>query len=145
MLGNNPKDLYGEKKPSISKIPPVALLHCAMAMMDGARKYKPYNWRKNKVVAHIYIDAALRHLLAWADGEEVAPDSKIHHLGHMMACGAILLDAQSGGNLIDDRPMPGKFASEVARLAKQIRDGEVLSEPLEVKNAKRKKNLRSRR
>ena len=31
----NPKNVVGMTKVSISKIPPVALVHCALAMMDG--------------------------------------------------------------------------------------------------------------
>jgi hypothetical protein len=101
----NPKDLFGSKKVSITKLPAVAIFHGAHAMMDGARKYGPYNWREKSVVAHIYVDAAMRHLAAWFEGEEVAPDSGVHHLGHALACCAILLDAQENGNLIDDRPV----------------------------------------
>lgn len=103
--GTNPKDLVGEKKASITKLPAVAVLHGAHAMMDGARKYGAYNWRKNKVVAHIYVDAAMRHLQAWFEGEQSAPDSGVHHLGHALACCAILLDAEAVGNLVDDRPV----------------------------------------
>lgn len=103
-LGTNPKDLLGVKKPSFSKIPPVALAHESLAMMDGAGKYGDYNWRGNKVQADIYVDACMRHLLAWFEGEEVAEDSGCHHLGHARACLAILLDAQATGNLVDNRP-----------------------------------------
>lgn len=74
-------------------------------MMYGAEKYGPYNWRGNAVVASIYVDAASRHLLSWFEGSETAADSDVHHLGHMIACGAILLDAQETGNLVDDRPI----------------------------------------
>ena len=72
-------------------------------MMDGARKYGPYNWRDNAVLARVYIAAAKRHLAYWAAGEETAKDSGVHHLGHAIACLAILLDAQATGNLGDDR------------------------------------------
>lgn len=100
----NPKDLVGQKKVSISKLPAVAIVHGAHAMEYGASKYEAYNWRENAVVASIYIDAAQRHLLTWFEGQETAKDSGVHHLGHALACMAILLDAQETGNLIDDRP-----------------------------------------
>src|ERR1700761_7606711 len=103
-LGVNPKDLLGVKKPSITKISPIALLHETLAMMDGAGKYGPYNWRSKKVIASIYIDACKRHLDEWFEGIEEAEDSGCHHLGHARACLGILLDAQETGNLIDDRP-----------------------------------------
>lgn len=103
-LGSNPKDLLGAKKPSMSKIPAVAILWESLAMMDGAGKYDPYNWRANKVIASIYVDAAKRHLDAWFEGQRLADDSGCHHLGHARACLGILLDAEATGNLIDDRP-----------------------------------------
>jgi hypothetical protein len=101
----NPKDLIGVQKVSITKLPPAAILHAAHAMMNGAEKYGAYTWRAKEVKASIYVDAALRHLYAWFEGQEVATDSLVHHLGHAMACMAILLDAQETGNLVDDRPV----------------------------------------
>lgn len=121
--GVNPKDLVGSKKVSITKFPMIALLHGAHAMMNGASKYGPYNWRDNSVVASIYVDAAIRHWASWFEGEEIAEDSGVHHLGHAMACGAILLDAQATGNLYDDRPKRGKLIEELARLNEIIKNG----------------------
>lgn len=84
-------------------------------MLDGKRKYGLTNWRGNSVAASVYLDAKLRHMFAWWDArEELAPDSLVHHLGHDMACSAILLDAIATGNLIDDRPeVPGAFVEMV--------------------------------
>lgn len=118
----NPKDLLGVKKVSISKFPAAGLIHGAHAMMDGARKYGPYNWRGNAVIASIYVDAAERHMIAWFDEhQENASDSGVHHLGHAIACCAILLDAQETGNLVDDRPVPGKANAILDRLAEKIK------------------------
>lgn len=103
--GLNPKDLLGNSKVSISKFPPIGTIYGAMAMMDGAQKYGPYNWRDKAVIASIYVDAAYRHIMDWWEGQEKADDSKVHHLGHAIACCAILLDAQVTGNLVDDRPL----------------------------------------
>lgn len=120
----NPKDLIGAKKVSLTKIPPVALAHCATAMMDGARKYSSYNWRAKDVQADIYVDAALRHLLAWFDGEETAEDSQVHHLGHAMACCAILMDAQACGGLVDNRPSKaGAFLRVMREWAARLSGG----------------------
>jgi hypothetical protein len=107
-LGSNPKDLLGIKKVSISKLPVVGIIAGSHAMMYGADKYGPYNWRGNKVIASIYYDAIMRHLMAWFDSkEEVAADSGVYHLGHIIANASIILDAQATGNLIDDRPANG--------------------------------------
>lgn len=122
--GINPKDLLGNKKVSITKFPAIALAHAAHAMMNGAAKYGAFNWRGNPVIASIYIDACMRHLNQWFDGEEIASDSGVHHLGHAIACVGILLDAQETGNLVDDRPVEhskGVFTVVLERLAETIR------------------------
>lgn len=113
----NPKDLVGNTKVSLSKLPVIAVAHGAMAMMDGAEKYGPYNWRDKSVVASIYVDAAMRHLQCWFEGQEQATDSKVHHLGHAIACCAILLDAQAKSKLVDDRP---KNAEDLDFMEKQL-------------------------
>lgn len=106
-LGMNPKDLLGMKKVPLSLVPPASLIYQALAMKDGAAKYGPYNWRENKVIAMIYIDACMRHLQSWIDGEEVATDSGVPHLAHALACLGIIVDAKETGNLVDNRPKPG--------------------------------------
>lgn len=122
LKGTNPKDLLGAKKVVFTCVPPVALAHEAFAMMDGSKKYGPFNWRKNKVQARIYIDAALRHMFAWFEGEEYAEDSGAHHLGHARACLGILLDAIETGNLVDDRPIEESkmFLKVLNRLNEEI-------------------------
>ena len=113
--GTNPKDLLGMKKIPVHLVPPASLLYQALAMKDGARKYGPYNWRKNKVITSIYVSAAMRHLLAYYDGEEVAEDSGVPHLAHALACLGIIVDALETGNLVDDRPEPGATAKLLSR------------------------------
>lgn len=119
-LGANPKDLLGAAKPDATKVPAIAIAWESLAMMDGAGKYDPYNWRANKVVASIYIAAAKRHLDLWYEGEEFAEDSGCHHLGHARACLAILLDAQETGNLIDDRPVTPTSAGVLGKVYAKI-------------------------
>lgn len=103
----NPKDFVGRTKVPLRLNPFPALIHMAHAFWDGARKYGPYNWRKKRVSASVYLDAALRHIGDWHDGQECAEDSDVNHLGHAMACLAIILDAKECGVLDDDRPAPG--------------------------------------
>lgn len=114
-LGSNPKDLIGIKKPRIHLVPPASIVYQALGMQNGAEKYGPYNWRDNKVIASIYVDATQRHLLAWFDGEDIASDSKVPHLAHSIACIGIIIDALETGNLIDDRPKPGATAKLIER------------------------------
>lgn len=103
--GVNPKDRVGASKVDLTLIPPTAQIHCALALMDGATKYGPYNWRVEPIQARTYVAAIMRHCQAFLDGELSAPDSGILHMGHIMASAAILLDAEMQGTLIDDRPM----------------------------------------
>src|SRR5271165_3616889 len=88
--GINPKDLIGSKKVALALVPPASTIYQALAMENGAIKYGAYNWRKNKVQAMVYLNAAKRHIDSWLDGEEVAADSGVPHLGHAMACLGIL-------------------------------------------------------
>ncbi len=113
---NNPKTQYGVLKPSLSYVPSPALLVLAAVMKHGADKYGKMNWRKNKVAASIYYDAALRHLLQFFDGDDNDPESGLLHLGHVMACCAILIDASYTGNMVDDR----EAASVVDPLIRQL-------------------------
>jgi len=103
----NPKDLLGMKKPPMWLIPQSAMVILSRVMALGAAKYQPYNWRSKKVRATVYVSAAQRHLAQWLDGDSNDEESTVSHLGHVMACCAILLDAQATGNLVDDRPEPG--------------------------------------
>lgn len=103
VIDNNPKTLAAQSKPKVSDVPPVALFALGAAMSDGATKYGRFNWRDTSVTASVFYDAILRHLTAWYNGENHAPDSKVHHLGHIMASCAILLDAERHAVFNDDR------------------------------------------
>ena len=100
---NNPKTIYAEKKSPLGLIPLAALEAAAGAHALGADKYGPWNWREHSVAASVYIHAMLRHIKAWQEVEDIDPESGVSHLGHVMACCGILLDAQRHGQLVDDR------------------------------------------
>jgi hypothetical protein len=114
----NPKDLVGSKKISTTILPDTAIFHAGAAMMDGARKYGPFNWREAAVQGRIYLDAIKRHLALYAAGEDVAEDSGVLHLAHVIGCAAILIDAAIHGKLIDDRAK----SPETIKLIKQLND-----------------------
>lgn len=117
----NPKDLIGAKKVSHTALPAIAILQGNRAMMDGATKYGGYNWREKKIQSGIYIDAALRHINSWYDGEETAEDSGVHHLGHAIACLGIILDAQANDSMVDTRPPKGGgYLKELKRLNSEL-------------------------
>lgn len=116
--GVNPKDLIGSTKPELSLIPATALPHVALAMMNGALKYGPYNWREpGKPVTYMaYINAIDRHNKCFLDGENEASDSLVHHLAHIASTAMVLLDAIENGVAIDNRPVRGKTAEVIDRL-----------------------------
>jgi hypothetical protein len=117
---DNPKTIHGVAKPGVHCIPPSALLHLGQAMANGEAKYGLMNWRQDRITASTYYNAmAARHLPAWWDGEDFAQDSAVHHLAHVMACCAILIDAIETGMLNDDRPMKGNLPEIIARLTKK--------------------------
>lgn len=100
----NPKDSLGSAKVPLGLLSPIAKAHWAAAQHLGKTKYGAWNWRACGVRASVYIDAAGRHLDSFNSGERVDPVDGTHHLGNVMACAAILLEAEVRGNLIDDRP-----------------------------------------
>lgn len=109
-MGVNPKDRIGASKVDFSLIPTSAKIELALALMDGATKYGAYNWRVEPIQARTYISAAERHLEDFKESEEFDPVSLCHHLGHLMACAAILIDAIQQHTLVDDRPINGQGA-----------------------------------
>lgn len=115
----NPKDEIGRNKVSTWVIPVAALWHCALALMDGARKYNPFNWREKPITTSLYLDAMDRHLKLYAAGQQNASDSKVHHLGHVMGGCAILIDAELHKTLIDDRKHSPETVELLERLNKE--------------------------
>ena len=127
---SNPKTLTGQQKvPVLSVVPPASIIAQATAMRYGAflaprvdrkeRGYGPYNWRDQPIEAHIYIDAAMRHLMQWWDGDdhEIITDDQgraldcVSHLAFALATIGILLDAKANETLIDDRPRHRQMAA----------------------------------
>ena len=126
----NPKDRQGVKKVNLGLLPAAGTIYGALAMENGASKYGPYNWRKRKVRMTVYLDAIERHLLAFRDGEDQSRDAKVPHLGHIIACAAILADAIEGGFVMDDRPTTGPAARLLEKYDRSGPQGEKrVSEP----------------
>lgn len=116
----NPKNLAARSRVKAAYLPAAGVIHGANAAMDGARKYGPFNWRKDKIALMEYASAMQRHIMDWVDGEDCASDSGCHHLGHVIATAAIMLDAIECGHVIDDRPLPGPASELLDRLKKQL-------------------------
>lgn len=104
---SNPKDLVGSSKLPLHLWPTTATAMGSLGLLEGLLKYGRSNWRESGVRASIYVDACKRHLDAWFEGEEAAPDSGVPHLANALACLAIVVDAQAAGKLVDDRQYNG--------------------------------------
>jgi hypothetical protein len=59
----------------------------------------------------------MRHLMQWFAGERIDPESGCHHLAHVRACCAIVLDCENVGSLHDDRPHTSSASEAVKRLS----------------------------
>ena len=78
------------KKPQISLIPRVALEAEARVLAFGNAKYGKGNWRLGLDYSRL-IDASLRHILAYADGENGDPETGESHLAHARCCLGMLM------------------------------------------------------
>lgn len=128
----NPKDAIGSTKLDMGLVPDSAIAHLALAFTEGALKYGRYNWRAAGVRSSIYHAAARRHLAKYWNGEWSDPKTKVPHLASVMACCAIILDAEHLNKLTDDRPPPARHLGElidsmsahVAHLKREFADHE---------------------
>lgn len=83
-LASGRKDDDGKRRYTL--LPWKAIDELAAVLEHGARKYGDENWRQVPDARRRYIDAALRHIVAYhAAGEREDRDSKRHHLAHAAA------------------------------------------------------------
>lgn len=100
----NPKDAVAQTKVPLMLLSGVAKVAWCVAQFCGAAKYGAWNWRGTEVVLSVYLSAMERHIEGLKAGEWHDPEDGTTHLGNIMACAAIILDAKACGKLIDDRP-----------------------------------------
>jgi hypothetical protein len=119
---SNPKDAVGIKKVPYHLVPSNVIGELSLAFLEGARKYKAYNWRVAGVRASVYLDALERHLKAWENGEDLDPDSGLSHITKALACLVVLRDAMLLDKWVDDRPPKVKqgWVQELNKKAKEI-------------------------
>ena len=117
----NPKDACGVKKVPISGFPVPVILEAGLVKLHGDLKYGRYNWRDAGVRGSVYYDACFRHLAAWWEGEDLDPDSGVHHLSHAITGLAVLRDAMIHDNWTDDRPKETLgFVKELNKKAEEM-------------------------
>ena len=101
----NLKDALGIEKVSLHCIPCGPLMELGLAMLEGGRKYGTHNYREMGVRASVYYDAVMRHVMDWWEGEDIDPDSGLHHIVKAIASLIVLRDSMLMGNCDDDRPI----------------------------------------
>lgn len=88
---------FDQGKPPMSLLDRHAMEQIALVLAFGAQKYAAHNWRKGIAYSRL-LDAALRHLFAFADGEDNDPESGLSHIAHAGCCIVFLL------GMIEARP-----------------------------------------
>ena len=68
-----------KSKSRVDLIPSKPLIGAGMVLGYGARKYKPNNWRLGLAWSDT-IASAMRHLLAFTDGEDIDPENDLPHI-----------------------------------------------------------------
>ena len=97
----DPKKAAGDNKLDITAMPIVPLGEIAAVFQFGAVKYGRLNFRDCSFQAErrVYINAALRHLFAYAEGEDYDQETGISHLSHAVAGLMILRDCEMRGQI----------------------------------------------
>ena len=72
---------YDEGKPDWALLPFKAVEDVVQVMTFGAKKYAKGNW-KHIEDPQRYLSAAMRHVAAYQDGEDLDPESHLPHLAH---------------------------------------------------------------
>jgi hypothetical protein len=91
-----------EGKPPLALLPPAMVIGVAQVMAYGAKKYDLHNWRKGSTV-NTFLGSALRHIVAYLDGENLDPESGVAHLAHAATNIGFVLQWIADGKLVDDR------------------------------------------
>ena len=113
----NPKDEIGTKKPRFySGLPANVTKEVSIGMMEGAIKYGRHNYRITGVRASVYIDATIGHLFDYWEGQDIDPDSNLHHITKAIASLYVLRDAQMRNMCEDDRPPESDVEGDKIRL-----------------------------
>ena len=103
---------FDDEKIRYELLDPLLLEGIAKVLTFGSKKYSDHNWIKCNSVMR-YFGAIMRHLWAWARGEDLDPETNIHHLYHagcclMFMCGLLMRNKES-----DDRVLVDKDISKI--------------------------------
>ena len=89
-------------KAPLHMIPEEALIGMAEAFAFGANKYGKFNYKKGLEITRL-TDSLRRHALAFLQGEDLDPESGLHHTKHILANAAMLEYTRLHRPEMDDR------------------------------------------
>ena len=93
---------FDDNKLPVNLLSTEALLQTAAVLKFGADKYAEHNWRAGFAWSRP-LAAAMRHIMAFNDGEDKDPESGLSHLAHAMCCIMFLLEFEKTHRELDDR------------------------------------------
>jgi len=93
---------FDDDKLPVNLLSSEALLQTAAVLKFGADKYSEHNWRQGFAWSRP-LAAAMRHIMAFNDGEDKDPESGLSHLAHAMCCIMFLLEFEKTHRELDDR------------------------------------------
>ena len=90
---------HDDGKPEWVYLPWAALEQVVKVQDYGAARYSRDNWKLIKNLEPRYLSAALRHIAAHAQGQQLDPESGLPHLAHAITSLLFVLE-----NMIDTPP-----------------------------------------
>jgi len=99
--GGNAMKFDTDKLP-VNLLSTEALNQTAAVLKFGADKYHAHNWRDGFAWSRP-LAAAMRHIMAFNDGEDKDPESGLSHLAHAACCIMFLLEFEKTHPELDDR------------------------------------------
>lgn len=93
---------FDDNKLPVNLLSTEALLQTAAVLKFGADKYHAHNWRDGFAWSRP-LAAAMRHIMAYNDGEDKDPESGLSHLAHAACCIMFLLEFEKTHPELDDR------------------------------------------
>jgi len=107
-------------KPPMSLVSRRAMEEEAKVLDFGKRKYDAWNWSEGIAWSRC-LDAVLRHVYAYCDGESLDPESGLSHLAHARCGLGFLLDFEQSHPELDDRRKRAVFGRVIPVSSEDMR------------------------
>ncbi len=93
---------YDADKPDFSLLSTISMTELAKVLTFGKEKYAAHNWRKGITLTRLNA-AAMRHIFAHNNGEDLDSETGLSHLAHAMCCMMFAIELQKTRSDVDDR------------------------------------------